>query len=443
MPIPVWKKRIRLHETTRRIACRFAFLSLAVFPVLLAIVYSAVQRSSQFQSFQKSVWEKRISENLGIDVRFESIEFPTPWHFRIGDLTCYHPENGKQILKVAMVKSTMDRSGWTVDLSATELNGSQTQTAIKIVHDWFLCRPKKTASLLALNIPQLSIHDGNTSTVFENIEIGIKPTESTSTMLVRFSMAGSRFGEPAALRIDRHHSEQSPSTICSLRTHDSVLPSRVIADRLGLFHHFGEESEFRGDIHCAGTETRWSTQLNGVIENVDLAVATSAIGSPMRGKVKLLLDDLHFQNERLIQAKGTVVQSSATQGTIDNRWLTETTGWLSLPCAMMPSISQVNIRAMQCAFELNERGLSVQGKLAPKDERWPRIALLVDDASIAGTCSKNASGNFETIKIPVTRVFSWLQSTSQSPATSVDSIAKILPWPMHRTASTTVTERSN
>jgi hypothetical protein len=366
-----------------------------------------------YQAYQKDAWQRRISENLGIDVTFASIEFPTPWHFRVVDLVCSDPETGKEILSAAQLRSTMDRSGWTVDLEALELNGMQLQNAVKTVHDWFLCRPKKTASLLKLNVPNLVIYDGTANTKMQNIEIALKPTSEKSSLWVRFSVDGQRFNERAVLTVERNHSLKHPTTTCQFRSHDIAIPCRILSDRFPVIGSFGDSAMFRGNIDFNPNNQPGVIELSGSFHSVELGNISASQGSPIRGRADLLVDKAILLDQRVQYARGSVQQTGQSAGSVRVDWLKQTTGMLNMPGEEeLKGLSNGSLQSLHFGFEMNSSGLSITGQLPPKRPEWPSIVMEVDGQSIAGT------------SIPMGNVFAWLQSTSPKMELTADAIGR-------------------
>ncbi len=281
MPSKSRKKKLRFHESTQRALCRFVFLWFALMPMLGVASFSILKRTPWYQSEQKQLWQRRLSENLGVNVSFGSIEFPSPNQFRTTDLVCANPETGREILRVAQAKVDMDRSGWSVDLFDPVLNGNELQNSMKYVHDWFLCRPQKVASLLKLSLPELTIDDGQEKLRLQTVEVGLQPSESTSLLIVKFSLAGQKPTTPAFFRIDRNHIDEA--TKWWIDTHELQIPCHLLSERFPALKHLGNQARFAGKIEWWETKQNWTTQIAGTAFNVDLGKASMPLQNPLNG----------------------------------------------------------------------------------------------------------------------------------------------------------------
>ncbi len=285
-------------------------------PVLAVASFSILKRTPWYQSEEKEHWQRRLSENLGVNVSFRSIEFPSPNQFRAFDLICANPETGREILKVAQAKVDMDRSGWSVDLFEPVLNGNELQSTMKYVHDWFLCRPQKVASLLKLSLPELTIDDGEEKLLLQTVEVGLRPSESTSLLIVKFSLAGQKHAKPASFRIDRNHVDES-TTWC-IDTHELQIPCHMLSERFHSLRHLGNQAKFGGKIEWWETKHSWKTHLDGTAYNVDLAKASMPLQNPLNG-----FGDLNIQTALIVD--GDLRELS---GSLKSRSCSLETGWL-------------------------------------------------------------------------------------------------------------------
>jgi hypothetical protein len=429
MPAPTWRKQFRLHESTQRQLCRLAFVLFALLPVICVLAYSAIRLTPWYQQRQLVQWQQRISNNLGVDCRFRSIEFPSPDHFRAYDFLCLHPETGKEILKVGQVDAAMDRSGWTVNLLRSELNGQQLQSAIQVVHDWFLCRPQKSASLLKLNVPDLAVFDGLKTTQFQNVEIGLRPTETTTAAYIHFSIDGQRFADQAKLIVERHHAIELPTTYWRLESRDIAIPCNVVAARFPMLSALGNDASFRGAMAWAQNDKHDFARINGNFEAVDMRTLTMSIGSPIRGTARLSIANAEILDSKLRKVSGALAMSSSGQEQIDVAWLKRTGTALSLlgdQSIWESEEKTAMLHSLDVRFELDHEGLSLSGLRDPRQQDWPMIAMVVDNKMLA--CQPK--------RTEVHAVMAWLQASSPGyglgDANETDELGRFLsrtlPW---------------
>jgi len=383
------------------------FVLFAFLPLVGMAAYSLVRRTPWYESYQNQLWQQRISDNLGVSVRFSSIEFPSPEHFRAHDLVCVHPETNREILKIKRVDAAMDQTGWTVDLVTPTLNGPEIQSAMQVVHDWFLCRPQKSASLLKLSVPEISVFDGVSNTLFKNVEVGVKPTESISTLLVKFSIEGQQFSnpKPAYLKVEREHMLESPRTNWEVVSDDIAIPCRVLGKRFPALSSLGQNASFRGTMRQTQDDLHWNAKISGVFDSVDLGMLTSPIGAPVRGLANLKVGCALLCDGRLDLARGSF--EAIRSGSVETDWVRHTRQLFGLPWeSSLDLVSSKNIPmdAIGVGFEFDSRGLLLSGLMKLQNAEQPEIeiALLLDGKAVKG------SGNIH----PLTTVLDWLKSPS-------------------------------
>ena len=383
MPSNSRKKRLRFHESTQRALCRMVFLWLALVPMFGVVSYSILLATPWYQSHQNETWQRRLSDNLGVEVHFKSIEFPRPNTFRVCELVCSNAETGREILTIAQVNAYIDRSGWLVDVSSPMLNGQQIQTAMQAVHDRFLCRPQNSAGLLGLAMQDLLVSDGSATTKFQNVKVGFKPTEATSTLMVSYSLEGQNSSGLASFSVDRDH--LSETTKWTINSNDISIPCNVLSERFPALKFLGDQARFRGMIDWWQKNQHWETSVRGDFQSVDLAMASMPFGKPMQGIGTLSIGNAVISDGTFREFRGLLTGDSCT---VDTEWLDATSASLKLlttaeqPWRQMgpfASVSRLGIR-----FALDSRGLKFTGATPPPpDQNWPLLAAYVGNKPIA------------------------------------------------------------
>ncbi len=392
--------------------------------------YSLVRITPWYKSYQRDYWERRISDNLGINVRFAGIEFPRPDHFRAHECVCVHPETGVEILRMARLDVAMDRSGWTVDLLKPELNGQrqQLQSTMQVIHDWFLCRPQKSASLLKLTVPELLVYDGPVSTKFQCVEVGFKPTENTSTLFLKFALDGQKFSEPASLRVERNHTMEPPKTTCVLVSNEIAIPCSLLAQRFPSLYQLGGNATFQGTAIWSQSDV-WAAELSGKFASVDLSDLTAELGSPVRGLATLAINNASIKNGTVDNASGsitTIRSSLASHGaSIDTQWLRNSIQKLQLLVDDRVTTPTANLNYLTLDFSVNDRGLTMAGKSVLPDSKH-KLIMRGDQLMVAGSA-------LETI--PLDAIAAWLQPASGRNPIVADFLNGALPFPYKRVAA--------
>ncbi|MCY2982653.1 MAG: hypothetical protein NTY15_03350 [Planctomycetota bacterium] len=386
MPSISRKKRLQFHESTQRALCRMAFFCFALLPIFAVGGYSLLKRTPWYQSYQKDWWERRLSDNLGVNVSFASIEFPSPNKFRVKDLVCANAETGRQILKVAQVTTLMDRSGWYVEVDKPELNGAQIETAMRTVHDRYLCRPQSTASLLGLAMTELVISDGNESTKFQNVKVTLKPTEPMSELKVSCLLDGQKFADQLSyFVVERDHVAQT--TNWKINSADVAIPCRILSERFLELKNLGSQASFRGSIEGWQNDRQWEATVRGQFLAVDLAVVSTPYGKGLQGMGELNLAYAVFRDGKLRGVDGGFKSNSCIA---DTAWLDELFAQQVLRSTDGDSWrafgQRVTVNGLGIRFKSDTNKVIYAGATSPPldmREFWPDLAAYAERKPIA------------------------------------------------------------
>lgn len=360
-----------------------AFFCLALVPVLAVGGYSILKRIPWYQSYQKDWWERRLSDNLGVNVSFASIEFPGPNKFRVKNLVCANAETGRQILKVAQVNTLIDRSGWYVEVDKPELNGAQIETAMRTVHDRYLCRPQSIASLLGLAMSELVITDGNESTKFQNVKVALKPTEPMSELKVSCLLDGQKFADQLSyFVVERDHIAQT--TNWKIHSADVAIPCRILSERFLELKNLGSQASFRGSIEGWQNDRQWEATVRGHFHSVDLAVLSSPYGKGIQGMGDLNLGYAVFRDGKLRGVDGNFKSDMCV---VDTAWLDElfkqdvlistyTNSWRAIG-------QRVTVNGFGIGFKSDLNNVRYDGTISPSQKDWPILVGYADSNPIA------------------------------------------------------------
>jgi hypothetical protein len=287
-------------------------------PLFLTLAFLIVSKTHWYQLERKAAFRERIRNNLGLDVVFTSIESLSPQRFMIRELVCFHPETRSHILKATSVEGLMTSSGWALTLHGAEVEQSQADLAVRIIHDSFLCRPHNSVKLLKISAPDIVLQ--NTATMagpittasqprllpnhLYRVEAEYSPTMQTSDLKVRFSLSPTLDAEPIAIHIRRQHSDQLPVTDWAVNTGRNPFPCSILYPFLPSLECVGELASFTGKANFSSTGSQWD--LSGVFHNIDWERFGRDIGSPLLGNGTLQVFSAKIKNDRLDYFDGEI-----------------------------------------------------------------------------------------------------------------------------------------
>ncbi len=417
------KKRLALHESTQRGLCRALLCLGGIVPFLAVVIASLVMATPWYRDYQRAIWEHRISESLGIAVRATAFAWTAPQQFHATGVEVRHPETQKVIARIDRIDGLMKAKGWSLILDSPALDGSQVDQGLQVLHDWFLCRPQRSASLMAIALPRgISVHYGTEVTKIDRLEVLLRPSDQTSMIQARLNLADQPFGE-VTVQVSRNHGPDSTATSIELQSPQGWLPCSALSERFPVLHFLGANARFRGIIRCELQPHQWDASLNGELEQLDWGSATSVLGSPLRSLGALRLDQLNLRDGRILRAAG---EFQSRGGIADKSWLQHFAKQLNLPARFSDTNGeQIAVDAIAFRWSLDTQGLVLQG-LLPGPANWPPIAAQLDGTTL---CTDSGTKGLQAMLYA-------LQPPPMQPNTepavldaSTAILSAILPWP--------------
>ncbi|MEI8212101.1 MAG: hypothetical protein WCI02_08125 [Planctomycetota bacterium] len=416
------KRLFSVHESTRRAWCRGGLICFGLTPFVFVVLGGFAMMTPWYRSYQKQQWESRISDNLGVTVRTESFQITAPQQFRATRVEVRHPETNALIARVERVDGLMKPHGWSILLEDPVLDGTQMDSGLQVLHDWFLCRPQKTSNLLAIGIPNgLKVHTANGVTQLDRIELLLRPTESSSTIQSKIAFADQPFGE-LSICVTRDHRPEAPATRLEVSSTKIWLDCNAWIDRLPLLKNLGNDARFRGIFRCNILPDQWDASAIGDLDNVDWSAVTSAMGSPVRGHGSLHMDQLNLRDGKILRVSG---EMRFRDGEMHYAWLRRLAETLQLPAEWTASEREsLQVDEIGFGFALDTEGLRLQG-LLPGPKHWPAVAAKLPGIILCTNPNP----------LSLTSLVHGLQAipTLSEPSSAVDLnavyLTSILPWP--------------
>jgi len=411
------RKHLWLHESTQRRLCRLSLFLFAILPLCSCFVFVAVSKTEWYQLREAAYWRERIRNNLGLDVVFSRIEFPAPNRFRIRELVCADPETKAPILYASQLDGWISGSGWSIQIEEAEIRCAQSELAIRLVHDSFLCRPHNLVPLLKLSLRRAILQSDESiapeeprsampGQEFHHVEVEYEPSLVRSQLKVQFSLAQNRQSAPALVHISRDHSSENPTTHWALRTGFCRIPCQFFSSYFPAVTSLGAHAWFQGEAYWWQDSRNFGCEIrDGRVEQIDLGVTTLAIGSPIHGNGQLRIARSAWMNGQLLTATGAM--SGVTQ--IRSDCLRESIkrfGWVSNPLDDLPD-GFANVDECGIAFDIGSGGIVVSGTGKPYAYDGQKYSLgLVAQGK---QCFSRESGS--VVSIPL--VHEWLGAIQQ------------------------------
>lgn len=416
------KKLLTMRESTRRWMCRLALVCMALLPTLAVFAASMVMMSPWYRWYQRQEWETRISDNLGVTVRTSSFQMTAPQQFFASGVEIRHPETNALLARIDRVDGLMKPHGWSILLDNPVLDGAQLESGLQVLHDWYLCRPQKSTNLLAVGIPKgLQVHSQTGVTHLDRIELLLRPTETSSTIQSKIALADQPFGE-ISISVTRDHNPETTATSIELSSPKTWIDCDVLSDRIAALKNLGRDAKFRGILHCNMHSSHWDASVSGDISGVDWGTATAALGSPIRSRGSLQLDQLNLRDGKILRAAGEI---RCEGGEMHGGWLRRTAELFQLPSQWPSKVEDtLAVDAIGFGFQLDSDGLRLLGGL-PGPSAWPPVAATLKDVTL---CTTPRTESLQSLVQALQAV-----PSRDVPTQVVDLnaiyLTSILPWP--------------
>ncbi|AMV33164.1 hypothetical protein VN12_13645 [Pirellula sp. SH-Sr6A] len=369
------RKHLWLHESTQRALYRSVLLLLGLIPLLATSGFVVLSKTSWYQLRQAAAWRERIRSNIGLDVVFQSIEQPSPHTFRIRELVCAHPETQTPILRAEQVDGVMTNEGWALKLHAAEIKQEQSNLALQILHDSFLCRPHNLVPILKVSIDSLRILPSTLTNSphlasapklesLHQIQIEYTPSLSLSDIKILFGLEPKGSETPGLVHVRRYHDPKHPHTDWAIDTRDLAIPCSAIQPYFPVVEHVGPLALFRGQVRWEQDAQGWQSTLHqSTFLNTSWAALSHSIGEPLQGFGDLHIEEAILRNGLIDRVQGSISAGSSHDETIQVPWLKQTMerfGWCSHDLRPLQS-QTASVDSMELAFHLDGNGLRWRG----------------------------------------------------------------------------------
>ncbi|MCU0716705.1 MAG: hypothetical protein MUD03_11310 [Pirellula sp.] len=373
------RKQLWLHESTQRALYRLVLLLLGVVPLLATFGFVLVSKTSWYQLRHAAAWRERIRGNLGLDVVFESIEQPSPNTFRVRDLICAHPETQIPILRAEQVDGVMTADGWALKLQSAEIKQEQSDLALQILHDSFLCRPHNLVPILKVSIDSLRILPSAVASVpsllntpklesVHQVQIEYTPSLSLSDIKILFGLEPNSTEAPALVHIRRYHDPKQPHTDWAVDTRGLAIPCRSLQPYFPVLEQLGPLALFRGQVRWEQDARGWqSTIQKSSFLNTSWSSLSKSLGGPLQGFGDLRIEEAVLRNGLIDHIQGAMTAGPSADETVHVAWLKQTMerfGWCSHDLAPLQAAT-ANVDSLELAFHLDGNGLRWRGNGPP------------------------------------------------------------------------------
>lgn len=304
-----------MHERTQRAVARMLFVFSCAAPTLVTVAVVILTCTPWYDDYRRRGIEHHLSRELGVTVRIDAVEYPSPKTTRLVGVRLLEPETGNEVGRVRMVTWVSGETKNAIRLSQPELQSEQLPYAWRVLHDRFLCQPVLTALPVRMAADDLTIHSRVGSMTLRDVDMWLRPLDQRVEAMIQCVPASRRDDAPIHISVVRDRSGRNASTDWTLQTGDIALPCSALADYLPAMRNVGADATFTGTLRWKIDPTGWSVDLGGSrFDDVELAELMHSVPHRLTGRASVRFERCLFQPGTAVDVSGTLVSGGGFIG---------------------------------------------------------------------------------------------------------------------------------
>ncbi len=252
-----------MHERTQRAIAQLLFVFCCALPTLATLTCVLATWTPWYHHRVLSGIEKHISFASGMIVRIEDFQRSAPSTVHLIGVRLVNPETLQEVAQVREVEWAEGGGEVSILLRQPELQSSQLQSAWKLIHDRFLCDPKRTELPVRIAANDLTIHSRSGAMTLRDVGAWLRPTGKSVEAAVQCVPANYHFDAPVTVKVNRDRDTVKPTTRWTLDTGRTPLPCSALADYLPVLNALGSKAEFMGTMRWHSDASDWIVDLGG------------------------------------------------------------------------------------------------------------------------------------------------------------------------------------
>jgi hypothetical protein len=407
-----------LHDNTRIMLCRAAFVALCVVPTCGVLTWCVAVRGSGY----RAAHERAIHDALGWRVQIEDVGLPKPGLTLYQDLEISDVENSQLLIQAPFleVQAGDNETVLALPFPAT-VNGLRLDAILRSAER--LLRACEANGRYTLSAQNVTLHLNGGDRTLVNCTGMLERDGKRTRLSMSFGLADKQASAASHAKIEMTIADAndaaSPCSV-SFKTGGTPLPCILIGSYWPAALRLGTAATFDGRITATRSAGRWNTELAGKLHHVDLSRLMESFPHKLTGSAEIQIDHAEIVDGRIEQAAGKLV---AGPGIVSRSLLHAAQQHLGFEPSRQTLLGRDNhlvFRELNLAFDIDQRGLALRGEFS----RAPG-AVLVDEKQVLVR-----QGAAE--RVPVVNLLRTLvpQSAVHVPATRETSpLAALLPVP--------------
>ncbi|MCH5372841.1 MAG: hypothetical protein JJ992_02605, partial [Planctomycetes bacterium] len=303
-------RKFAMHEGTRRLVCRLAFLLICLLPTIAVVGWICIVRSSAYQSAERASWQRELSSQWGLTVTLDAVRHPRRGVTLLDAVRLFEPETGELVADIRQLEIGQHHGQRVVLAAQPEVQSGQIYRLWEAFHDRFL-RGESTADMpTLLYAGELTIQGRgrSDSSTLTGVRCRLTRAADGPQAVFEFRDVALQMAEPVQLRVTRNRQLSSPATRWELDTRSTPLPCSLLAGHLKVLEWLGDDATFQGTIDVIHSVGGWQGELAGRFRDVDLErLVTERYDHKLSGTAEVLFRRTRFRDGKLTDAAGDVI----------------------------------------------------------------------------------------------------------------------------------------
>jgi hypothetical protein len=279
---------------------------LCALPTSATLTAIVARQTPWYTQHQRAVWEQRISQWCGIEVRIGEWSPLAPGAHEFRDLTLFDQETGAPIGRIRLVQCALTNGRLAIRVEQPEVQTARLSELWRCLHDQLLCQPSRLAVPIGMVAHDLTLEGQLASTTLAEVKAMVERAPHETVAHVQCVVAQGDPQQPIQWQIRRQAEATQPTTRWQL-TAAAALPCQFLTDYLPELELLGTQATFQGQMGYIAAADHWELDLSGSRwEQVEFARLFDRQAQRITGSGAIVVDRMMLRNGRLIDAEARV-----------------------------------------------------------------------------------------------------------------------------------------
>jgi hypothetical protein len=356
-----------MHDSTRRLICRFAFLALCLAPSGSLSAWIVYRATPVHAWRENACWARTIYETTGLLAKVESVRQPTQSRTLLENVALSDPDGGGLIARIRVVELAETDHGIVAIASQPEIEAHQLHRLGQLLYQRVLRGPLPEQQFQLLS-GELTLHAESGASTASDVRCLVTSDQQHVEATIEFMLAGFDMQSPAQVQMTRQRGPEMRSTTWQIRTGGTALPCELVADYMPALQSLGDRCRFQGMAWVQQDDRSWDGEIAGQFLDADLESLVTPFPHKLSGTAEITLSHTNFRRGKLVEAAGALASNG---GVISRSLLTAAAESLKLDSNVITDEQADTLLAYQqlaLAFQIDANGLQLSGQCDGRQE---------------------------------------------------------------------------